>query len=120
MYVGAQESFLINVLTIVFRAGEMNGEAKDSAVVFLDQLFEGCDIALLRCPNQPRVIHSTGASLLRRRHRGQFTEAFYVVRYLAKLICSMHDLYPISCSGKQRSGAIPIAQHRLLGAAGLR
>src|SRR5438046_1154415 len=83
MYVGAQESFLINVLAIVFRAGEMNGEAKDRAVIFLDKLLEGCDIALLRCSTQLRVIHSTGASLVSRSHTRQLTEALYVTGYLA-------------------------------------
>src|SRR6266704_2965583 len=32
MYIGAQESFLINVLAVIFRASEVNGEAKDRPV----------------------------------------------------------------------------------------
>ena len=67
MYIGAQESFLINILAIVLRSREMNSEAKDRAVIFLDKLFEGRDIALLRCSNQPRVIGATGTRL--RHHR---------------------------------------------------
>jgi hypothetical protein len=63
MYIGTQESFLINILTILLRAGEMNGEAEDRPVILLDELLESCGIALLRCPNQMCVIHASGPAL---------------------------------------------------------
>src|SRR5207302_9894776 len=113
MYIGAKESFLINVLAVIFRASEVNGKAKDRSVIALDELLEGCGIALLRCPNQPRVIQATGSVFSRASGRGQYTDAIYVVRCAADLACFRHDTYPINCSCNRRTGATPSAQHRL-------
>ena len=63
MYIGAQESFLINILTIFLGAGEMNGKAEDRPVILLNELLESCGIALLRCPNQLVVVHVSGTTL---------------------------------------------------------
>jgi hypothetical protein len=49
----------------------MNGQAKDGPVIFLNELFEGCDIALLRGPNQSCVVNAAGTGFWRRWHRGQ-------------------------------------------------
>jgi hypothetical protein len=71
MYIRAQESFLINILTILLGTGEMNGEAEDRPVILLDELLESCGIALLRCPNQLRVVYASGPTLSGRRHGEQ-------------------------------------------------
>jgi hypothetical protein len=63
MYIGSQESLLINILTILMRASEMNGKAEDRPVILLNELLESCGIALLRCPNQLVVVHASGTTL---------------------------------------------------------
>ena len=69
IHVGAQKSFLIDVLTVLLRAGEVNGEAENGPVVLLDELLEGSRTALLRCPNQLCVVRAIGAGLFRHGHR---------------------------------------------------
>ena len=98
MYIGPQESFLINVLAVIFRASEVNGKAKDGPVIPLDELLEGCGITLLGCPNQPRVIQATGSVFSPASGRGQYTDPIYTVRYAADLACFRHNKYPINCS----------------------
>src|SRR5208282_1008474 len=63
VYVRPKKRFLINVLTILLRTGQMDGEAQHGAVVLLDQFFEGGGIALLGLADKQGVIHGDGTSL---------------------------------------------------------
>ena len=54
--IGAQKRFLINVLTIFLRSGEMDRQAQHGAIILPHQFFEGCSISLLCFANQRRVI----------------------------------------------------------------
>ena len=47
----------------------MKSEAEDRPVIPLDELLESCGTALLRFPNQLRVIYATGAVFSGRRYR---------------------------------------------------
>jgi len=96
MYIGSQKSFLIDILTILLRAGEVNGEAKDRPVVLLYELFERYGIALLCCSNQLYVVPTTGAIFSGRRHRRQSADAFHVVRYAANWVCLRQEMCPIN------------------------
>jgi hypothetical protein len=62
IYVGAQERFLINVLTIFLRAGEMNRQAEDGTIILPNQFFEGRSVAKLGLADKPRIIHADGAA----------------------------------------------------------
>ncbi|SRR6266498_3518126 len=96
MYKGAQKSFLINILTILLRAGEVNGQAKYRPVILLHELPERCGIALLCCPNQPYVVCATVAIFAGRGHRGQCANGFHVFRYATNLVCLRQDMCPIN------------------------
>jgi hypothetical protein len=47
----------------------MKNEAEDRPVISLDELLESCGTALLRRPNQLRVIYATGTGFSGRRYR---------------------------------------------------
>src|SRR5271156_2027987 len=51
-----QESFLINILSFVFRAGEMQGQPQHCLVVTPHQLLEGSAIATLRSADKKSVV----------------------------------------------------------------
>ncbi len=55
--VGAQKRFLINVLPIFRRPGEVDGQAEHGAIVLPDQFFESGRVALLRLANQRGIVH---------------------------------------------------------------
>ena len=61
----------------------MKSEAEDRPVISLDELLESFGIALLRCPNQLRVIYATGSG---RRYRRQCGGVIYAVSYAAELV----------------------------------
>src|SRR5208282_1340754 len=63
VYVRPKKRFLINVLTILLRTGQMDGEAQHGVVVLLDQFFEGGGIALLGLADKQGVVHADWASL---------------------------------------------------------
>ena len=64
----------------------MKSEAEDRPVISLDELLESCGTALLRCPNQLRVIFATGAVFSGRNHRRQYSGVIYLVSYPAELV----------------------------------
>src|SRR5262249_12273537 len=53
--VGAQKGFLINILGIFGRVGQVGGQPQDGAIVVADQFFEGGSIALLSTSHQHGV-----------------------------------------------------------------
>src|SRR5215469_15483554 len=53
----AQESFLIDILTVLGRTGKMNRDAENRSVVLIDELFESRSIALLCGANELGVVH---------------------------------------------------------------
>src|SRR5260370_539203 len=64
----------------------MKSEAEDRPVISLDELLESCSTALLRCPNQVRVIYATGAVFSGRRYGREYGGVIYVVSYAAELV----------------------------------
>ena len=64
IYVGAQKGFLVDVLAIFLRSGEMNRQAENGPVVLADQFFESGGIAQLSSADELRVIYARGANLL--------------------------------------------------------
>src|ERR1019366_6710886 len=56
--VGLEKRFLVNVLGILFRAGQVIGEAQHGAIVLAHQFLERGVIASLCFPDQLRVIHA--------------------------------------------------------------
>src|SRR4051794_36142569 len=54
--VGAQKGFLEDILAILLRPGEMNGEPQDGAVILTNQFFESGRVSLLRFTNENGVI----------------------------------------------------------------
>src|SRR5579863_806288 len=54
-----QERILINILGVVFGAGEMQSEPQHGLVVVTDEFLEGGSIPLLRLADQHRVINAT-------------------------------------------------------------
>ena len=63
--VGAKKGFLIDVLTIFLRAGEMDRQAQHGAIILPHQFFEGGGVALLGFADQRGVIHPVDRATLR-------------------------------------------------------
>src|SRR5215469_5071524 len=55
--ISAQESFLIDILTVLGRTRKMNRDPENRSVILIDELFESRSIALLCGSNQFGVIH---------------------------------------------------------------
>ena len=53
-----EKRFLINVLPILRRTGEVDGQAQHGAIVLPHQFFEGGGVALLGLANQRGIVHA--------------------------------------------------------------
>ena len=51
-----QKRFLVNVLAIFLRSGNMHCQPQHGAIILPHQFLEGCGVALLRCANQLEVV----------------------------------------------------------------
>src|ERR1700733_7890019 len=63
VYVRPKKNLVINVLTILLRTSEMDGEAQHGAVILVDQFFEGGGVALLGLADKQRDIHGDWTGL---------------------------------------------------------
>src|SRR5712692_7498871 len=97
VYVCPEKRLLINVLTILLRAGEMDGEAQHGAVVLPDQFFEGGGIALLGFADKQGVVHADWASLASLRPGGAKSSSMRITWSDASFACITHD-HPSICT----------------------
>src|SRR5215472_11397950 len=88
----AQESFLIDILTVLGRTGKMNRDAENRSVVLIDELFESRSIALVCGSNQLRVIHARKIGFGGREHGDQASNSIHVATLATSFVRLMQHV----------------------------
>src|SRR5712692_1941093 len=95
VYVCPEKRLLINVLTILLRAGEMNGQAQNGAIVLPHQFFEGGGIALLGLADEQGVIHASRAAFASPWPRSGKSSSVDIGWSDASFACVRHDYHSV-------------------------
>src|SRR5947209_3554149 len=108
--ISAQESFLVNILTILRRTGEANRHAENRSVILMNKLLEGCGIALLRSPNQLRVVN-TSKAVFAWEHMVQTANAIHVTIHATRSVGLRQHVFPVSSCPSIRFVIAKAVQH---------
>src|SRR5262249_52033905 len=114
--VGAEERFLINILTILGGAGEMNCDAQDCSIVLAHKLFESRSITLLGSTNQGCIVRTWKADSSAMHDGGQAATITHIATQGASFVGSRQGAFPIIRSRQCHAGATPVTRYRLRGA----